>query len=58
MSYHLKANKGGFFFDLYYLRNMTLLDFTAMDEMEQQEAIWEGVHIAERDDGEHRILLY
>lgn len=37
---------------------MTLYQFLAMDEMEQQEAIWEGVHIADREDEEHRILLY
>ncbi len=37
---------------------MTLYQFLALDEMEQQEAIWEGVHIADRDDGEHKILLY
>ncbi len=37
---------------------MTLYQFIALDEMEQQEAIWEGVHIADRDDGEHKILLY
>ena len=43
---------------LYYLENMTLYEFIAMDEMEQQEAIWEGVHVGDRDDGGHRILLY
>ncbi len=37
---------------------MTLYQFLALDEMEQQEAIWDGVHIADRDDGEHKILLY
>ncbi len=37
---------------------MTLYQFLALDEMEQAEAIWEGVHIAEREDEEHRILLY
>jgi hypothetical protein len=37
---------------------MTLYQFLAMDEMEQQEAIWEGVLIADRQDEEHRILLY
>jgi len=26
----------------FYLRNMTLFEFIAMDEMEQQEAIWAG----------------
>lgn len=26
--------------------------------MEQQEAIWEGVHIADRQDNEHNIRLY
>ncbi len=37
---------------------MTLYQFIALDEMEQQEAIWEGVHIADREDEEHKILLY
>ncbi len=37
---------------------MTLYQFLALDEMEQQEAIWEGVHIADREDEEHKILLY
>jgi len=37
---------------------MTLYEFNALDEMEQQEAIWEGVHIADREDEEHKILLY
>lgn len=29
-----------------------------MDEMEQMEAIWDGVFIADREDNEHEILLY
>jgi hypothetical protein len=33
-------------------------NFLALDEMEQAEAIWEGVHIADSEDEEHRILLY
>ncbi len=37
---------------------MTLYQFLALDEMEQQEAIWEGVHITNREDEEHRILPY
>jgi hypothetical protein len=37
---------------------MTLYQFLTLDEMEQAEAIWEGVHIADREDEEHRILLY
>jgi hypothetical protein len=37
---------------------MTLYDFIALDEMEQQEALWEGVHIGDREEGEHLILLY
>lgn len=37
---------------------MTLYDFITMDEMEQAEAVWSGVHVADRDDGEHLILLY
>jgi hypothetical protein len=37
---------------------MTLYDFIALDEMEQQEAIWKGTHIGDRQDEEHNILLY
>jgi hypothetical protein len=38
---------------------MTLYQFNALDEMEQAEALWDkGVHIAERNDEEHNILLY
>jgi hypothetical protein len=37
---------------------MTLYQFIALDEMEQQEAIWEGTHIGDRQDEEHNILLY
>lgn len=29
---------------------MTLYDFKMLDELEQQEAIWEGVLIADRED--------
>ncbi len=36
----------------------TLYQFIGLDEMEQQEAIWEGVLIADREDEEHKILLY
>ncbi len=37
---------------------MTLYQFNALDEMEQQEAVWSGTHIGERFDQEHSILLY
>jgi len=37
---------------------MTLYEFNLLDEMEQAEAVWEGVHIGEREDEEHKILLY
>ena len=37
---------------------MTLYEFNALDEMEQAEAVWDGVHIGERWDEEHNILLY
>lgn len=37
---------------------MKLKDFINMDEMEQAEAIWDGVHVADRDDGEYKIILY
>ena len=37
---------------------MTLYEFNALDEMEQAEAVWDSVFIADREDDEHRILLY
>jgi hypothetical protein len=37
---------------------MTPEEFYALDEMEQAELIWEGRHIADRQDTEHHILLY
>jgi hypothetical protein len=37
---------------------MTLFEFKCLDENEKQEAIFKGVHIAERADEEHWILLY
>jgi hypothetical protein len=36
---------------------MTFYQFMQADEMEQAEAVWDGVHIADREDKEHRILL-
>ncbi|MDQ3842825.1 MAG: hypothetical protein M3342_02250 [Bacteroidota bacterium] len=41
-----------------YYKTMTLYDFIALDEQEQAEAVWNGVFIADREDQEHRILLY
>jgi hypothetical protein len=37
---------------------MTLYNFITADEQEQAEAAWDGVHVATRDDGVHKILLY
>jgi hypothetical protein len=37
---------------------MTLEQFNRSDEMEQAEAIWNGVQVDQRDDGTHTILLY
>ena len=37
---------------------MTLYEFLALDEMEQAEAVWSATHIGEREDEEHKILLY
>ena len=37
---------------------MTLNEFLDLDEMEQAEAVWDAVHIGERWDHEHNILLY
>lgn len=37
---------------------MTLYQFNLLNEMEQKEAIWEGVHIADREEGEYKILLH
>lgn len=38
---------------------MTLYEFNMMDEMEQQEALWDkGVLVAEREDEIYRYKLY
>ena len=37
---------------------MTLYEFNALDEMEQAQAVWNAVHIGERWEEEHNILLY
>lgn len=37
---------------------MTLYQFNSLDEMQQQDAIWEGVHIGDREDEEYKIQLY
>ena len=38
---------------------MTLYQFKMLDEMEQAETLWnKGVHIGERFDEEHNIILY
>ena len=37
---------------------MTPEQFYELDEMEQAEVIWDGKHIADRQDAEHHILLY
>lgn len=37
---------------------MTLYQFNALKEVEQAEAVWNGVFVADREDEEHRILLY
>jgi hypothetical protein len=37
---------------------MTPEQFYHLDEMEQAEVIWEGKHVADRQDKEHHILLY
>jgi hypothetical protein len=38
---------------------MTLYQFIALDEMDKQEALWEeGTHLADREKGKYKILLY
>ena len=38
---------------------MTLYSFNKLDEIEQHEVIWaDGVNIGERNDGEHKVVLY
>jgi hypothetical protein len=37
---------------------MALYQFLALDEMEQQEAMWQGTLIDYRENAEHRNLLY
>lgn len=37
---------------------MTPEQFNYLDESEQAEVIWDGKHIADREDKEYSILLY
>ena len=37
---------------------MTLYQFLQLDEAEQAGAIWDSSFIADREDEEHKILLY
>ena len=38
---------------------MTLYQFNLLNEIQQAEMLWEnGVHIGEREEGEHTIVLY
>jgi len=37
---------------------MSLYEFNALNEMEQAKAVWDGMFVADREDEEHRILLY
>jgi len=37
---------------------MTLSEFRALDEIEKQAAIWQGVHVGTRYDEHHSILLF
>ena len=37
---------------------MTPSQFYQLDEAEQAEVLWDGKHIADRQDEEHNILLY
>lgn len=38
---------------------MTLYQFNALDETEQHQAVWNnGVHVGDRVEGEHKIILY
>jgi hypothetical protein len=38
---------------------MTIYQYKVLQEKEQAEVLWEmGVHLGERFDGEHKILLY
>jgi hypothetical protein len=38
--------------------SMTLYEFRALSEIEQQQVMWNGIHIADRLQGDHRIVLY
>jgi hypothetical protein len=38
--------------------HLNLSAFNDLDEMEQAEAVWSGVHIGDREDDEHKILLF
>jgi hypothetical protein len=37
---------------------MTLYEFNALDQMRQAEAVWDGQFIDDREDQDHKILLY
>jgi hypothetical protein len=37
---------------------MTLYQFLQLDEMEQAEALWKSIMIADRIEGEYRLILY
>ncbi|TMI63724.1 MAG: hypothetical protein E6H07_13220 [Bacteroidetes bacterium] len=37
---------------------MTLYQFNMLNKTKQAEAVWNGVHIGEREDGPYNILLY
>lgn len=37
---------------------MTLYDFIRLDEMEQMDAVWDGVLLGEREDEQYKIKLY
>jgi hypothetical protein len=42
-----------------YFGKVTLYQFIALDEDPQAEALWDcGVHLANREHGEHTVLLY
>jgi hypothetical protein len=37
---------------------MTVYDFIELDELQQAKVTWTGVHVSQREDEEHFILLY
>jgi hypothetical protein len=52
-----KLDNFGYITDI-HCEKMTLYQFNLLDKTKQAEAVWSGVHIDNRQDDQHNILLY